>query len=159
MTALQSILVPVDGFPASLAALDHAVALAEDYGAKIELLQVIPDAAASAGVTGDTQGAVDAALERARLVLGERVARRTAKGEPVAQIIAAAAGFDLVVMGTNGRVGRLHEVLGSVAEGVVRNAPCPVLTVRDSRTGYQSFADRRHHRPSLAEQSRHSPAR
>ncbi len=65
----------------------------------------------------------------------------------------AGDGFDLIVMGTHGRVGRLHELLGSVAEGVVRNAPCPVLTVRDPREGYQSFAERRHHRPTVAEQA------
>lgn len=60
------------------------------------------------------------------------------------------------MMGTHGRVGRLYAILGSVAEGVVRNAPCPVLTVRDPSDGYQSFSDSRHHRPTLAEQAPHA---
>jgi nucleotide-binding universal stress UspA family protein len=153
MTSLQSILVPMDGSLASLAALEHAVTLAEDYGAKIEVLQVIPEAgAASTSTSQDGQGALDNAVERARSSLGNRLARRTATGDPLTRILdAAAEGVDLIVMGTHGHVGRLHEMLGSVAEGVVRNAPCPVLTVRDPRNGYQSFADRRHHRPSVAE--------
>ncbi len=62
---------------------------------------------------------------------------------------------DLIVIGTYGRIGRLHAMLGSVAEGVIRNAPCPVLVVRQPGSGYQSFAERRHGRPTLAEQHAH----
>jgi nucleotide-binding universal stress UspA family protein len=40
-------------------------------------------------------------------------------------------GYDLIVMGTHGRTGRAHSLAGSVAESVVRTAPCPVLTVRE----------------------------
>ena len=151
MTALQCILVPMDGSLACLAALDHAVALAEDYGAKVEVLHVLPEAGAeSTSSPDDGQGAVDIAIDGAQSLLGSRFARRTVTGDPLTRILdAASRGVDLIVMGTHGRVGRLHEMLGSVAEGVVRNAPCPVLTVRDSRNGSQSFADLRHHRPSM----------
>jgi nucleotide-binding universal stress UspA family protein len=155
MTALQSILVPLDGSAPSLAALEHALALAEDYGARIEVLDVIPPSdVIIAGARDEIERVVDAAVDRARAALGDRVSRRTVHGDPIRKIVETASeGFDLIVMGTHGRVGRLHAILGSVTEGVVRNAPCPVLTVRDPREGYQSFAERRHHRPSVAEQA------
>ena len=55
-----------------------------------------------------------------------------AGGRPEVAIVgfASTKGIDLVVMGTHGRVDREHMLTGSVAESVVRNAPCPVLTVR-----------------------------
>jgi nucleotide-binding universal stress UspA family protein len=46
---------------------------------------------------------------------------------------ASSRDIDLIVMGTHGRIDREHMLTGSVAEGVVRNAPCPVLTVRAGR--------------------------
>jgi nucleotide-binding universal stress UspA family protein len=56
-------------------------------------------------------------------------------GAPYATILTVAeqGKFDLVVMGTHGRTGHTHALLGSVAEKVVRHAPCPVLTVRAPR--------------------------
>jgi nucleotide-binding universal stress UspA family protein len=155
MTVLRSILVAVDGSAPSLAALEHAVALAEDYDATIEVLEVVPQADIFTPVEDDTARDLDAAVEHARVALGDRVTRRTIAGEPVATIVdVASGGHDLIVLGTHGRIGRLHSILGSVAEGVVRNAPCPVLTVRDPGDGYQSFAESRHHRPTVAEQAR-----
>ena len=55
-----------------------------------------------------------------------------AGGRPEVAIVefASTKGIDLIVMGTHGRVDREHMLTGSVAESVVRNAPCPVLTVR-----------------------------
>jgi nucleotide-binding universal stress UspA family protein len=55
-------------------------------------------------------------------------------GSPARTIVeyADANGFDLIVMGTHGRGGVAHLLLGSVAERVVRTARCPVLTVRDA---------------------------
>ena len=104
----------------------------------------------------DALRAMNDAVERARAVLGDRVSRRTIPGDPIRRIVEVAADGDyqLIVMGTHGRVGRLHALLGSVAEGVVRNAPCPVLTVREPGGEYQSFAERLHDIPSLAEQAR-----
>lgn len=154
MTALRTILVPVDGSLPSLAALDLALALAVDYDATVELLHVIPPPDTLVPIETDASlRFLDDALDRARDVIGDRASHRTVVGEPLREIVAAAGGgFDLIVMGTHGRTGRLHSLLGSVAEGVVRNAPCPVLTVRDPGHGYQSFAERIHNRPSLAEQ-------
>jgi nucleotide-binding universal stress UspA family protein len=58
-------------------------------------------------------------------------------GQPEVAIVAfaTASDIDLVVMGTHGRVDREHMLTGSVAESVVRNAPCPVLTVRATWEG------------------------
>lgn len=155
MATLSSILVPVDGSSSSLAALEHATALAEDYGAMVLVLHVIPEKdPRSAEVRDDFERTMEIAVERARAALGPHLLYRATVGDPLRAIVEAAGqDVDLIVMGTHGRVGRLHAMLGSVAEAVVRSAPCPVLTVRDSDGGYQSFAERRHGRPSLAEQA------
>jgi len=158
METLQSILVPFDGSPPSIAALDHAVALANDYGAGIAVLQVVPtEDPMNQNARDETERAMNDAFDQAHDQLGDRVVRRTVAGDPLQEIIEIAGeGFDLIVIGTHGRIGRLHELLGSVAEGVIRNAPCPVLTVRDrSANGYQSFSERRHHRPSLGDIAGH----
>lgn len=155
MPTLDSILVPVDGSPPSLAALEHAIALAEDYSARVNVLTVFPPTdPLSRDARADDERALDAALVRAHDVLGNRVSRETAVGDPLMEIIERAQkkGTDLIVIGTHGRIGRLHSLLGSTAEGVVRNAPCPVLTVRGTGEGYQGFAERRHHRASLGDQ-------
>jgi nucleotide-binding universal stress UspA family protein len=159
MPTLHTILVPIDGSPPSLAALEHAVVLADDYGAAIEVLHVHPSVDPLAPVArDDAQKAMDAAVTHVEACLANRVSRRDVVGDPVREIALAASSADLIVMGTHGRVGRLHSLLGSVAEGVVRNAPCPVMTVRESGPDYQSFAERRHHRPSLADQARERSA-
>lgn len=167
MSPFQSILVPVDGSPPSLAALEHAIVLAEDGDARVDALHVAVGEEFSVGAstpmtTGErleTDDALEAAIERARVRLDGRFSRRTVSGEPLRTIIETARDglYDLIVLGTHGRIGRLHALLGSVAEEVVRNAPCPVLTVREPDGGYQSFAERRHGRPSVSEASSHHP--
>lgn len=156
MPTLQTILVPIDGSPPSLAALQHAVVLAQDYGAEITALHVASDDDALTPVADEeVTRRMDAALDSARITLGEeRMFNRIVVGEPVKAIVEAAHDHDLIVIGTHGRVGRMHEILGSVAEGVVRNAPCPVLTVHDPAGDYQSFSESRHHRPSIGEMAR-----
>ena len=68
------------------------------------------------------------------------------EGDPLRTILETArlGNYDLIVMGTHGRVGRLHSLLGSVTEGVVRNAACPVLTVREPSGEEESFSERIH---------------
>jgi len=158
---LDSILVPVDGSSPSLAALEHAVVLAEDGSASIDILHV--DTADELGLATEAQDeiaeALDAAIDQAIARLGKRLSRRDVSGDPLRTIIETARDgrYDLIVIGTHGRIGRLHELLGSVAEGVVRNALCPVMTVREPGGGYQSFAERRHGRPSVSEPTPHHP--
>ncbi|MBN9162961.1 MAG: hypothetical protein BGO98_17285 [Myxococcales bacterium 68-20] len=164
MASIRTILVPIDGSPPSRAALEHAVALAaESTSTRVDVLHVeAPDEFETGSMTELAPSAreeirreMDCALAGAEARLGERVTRRTVPGDPLRRIIeiASEGGYELIVMGTHGRVGRLHMLLGSVAEGVVRNAPCPVLTVREPGGEYQSFAERLHERPSLAEQA------
>jgi nucleotide-binding universal stress UspA family protein len=156
MHTLRSILVPVDGSAASLSALDHAVALASDYGANIDIIHVVQaDEPLAADARAELESEMNAAVNMVCAELGDRASFRFVTGEPVREIVRAAASKPaaLIVIGTHGRSGRIHSMIGSVAEGVVRNAPCPVLTVRDSTGGYESFAERRHARPSLAEQT------
>jgi nucleotide-binding universal stress UspA family protein len=166
MASIRSILVPVDGSAPSTAALEHAIALAEECPTtRVDVLHVeSPDEFEFGSMTPMAPGAreqatmeMDAAVVRAKERLGDRASRRTVTGDPLRRIleVASEGDYELIVMGTHGRVGRLRELLGSVAEGVVRNAPCPVLTVREPGGEYQSFAERLHERPSLAEQIQH----
>jgi nucleotide-binding universal stress UspA family protein len=64
-----------------------------------------------------------------------QVEAATAIGEPAHEILAfaKAQSADLVVIGTHGRTGLQHALMGSVAERVVRRATCPVLTVRPAK--------------------------
>jgi nucleotide-binding universal stress UspA family protein len=116
-------------------------------GCAIELLHVIEDPVASDGWTleldfPDEQGIVNDLLQDSQQRL-ERLAAATppgastvsvkaSVGQPSATIVetAAADGCDLIVMGTHGRTGLPHALLGSVAERVVRTARCPVVTIR-----------------------------
>jgi len=146
MSHIQKILVPMDGSPASVAALEQAVTLAQDLGATLDVLHV--------NEPGESREMEDAlGIAKSRLL--ERLTRRTESGDPVKTIldIAATERAGLIVMGTHGRVGRLHALVGSVAEAVVRNAPCPVLTVRHPSGDEESFRERLHHRPGIARSS------
>ncbi len=150
MVSIRSILVPIDGSHAAIAALEHAVAFAQEHAdTRIDTLHVEEPEQLKAGSVGSAPGAqkeenrvIDAALERARARLGDRISTRKVAGDPLRSIIEIAnkGTYELIVMGTHGRSGRLHMMLGSVAAGVVRNAPCPVLTVREPGEAYRSFA-------------------
>lgn len=160
METLRSILVPIDGSPPSIAALDHAITLAMDYGARIDVLHVLPSDDPLSPAARDTlEAAIIGAVNHARSLLYDRIELHQLSGIPEREIIEFASDepVDMIVIGTHGRVGRLHSLLGSVAEAVVRNAPCPVLTVRDPTAGYQSFAERRHGRPTIAEHPQGRP--
>jgi len=143
----RKILVPVDFSAASCAALEHALLLAGRLDASIEVLHVwqTPDMPPSTlriapqgierGIGAYARAAAERALSefcapyadedvpfRAELVFGQPV--------PVIRARAEEGGHDLLVMGTQGRGGLPRLLLGSVAEELVRSAPCPVLTVR-----------------------------
>lgn len=164
MSRIKHILVPVDGSACSRAALAQAVQLADDLGAEIEVLHVrAPDqfgvgsttaVAASAQESFDHE--MDDAIAAAEECLHERLRRVIDTGDPVRKILERAASddVDLVVLGTHGRSGRLRELVGSVAENVVRNSRCPVLTVRRAEGDEESFSERIHHRPTLGDQTR-----
>ena len=147
MIDLHRILVPTDFSKHSHNALTYAVAFAEKFGAELYLLHVvqdlalfIPEAVSVAPPVGPPVEQMTAAVREAllRLVQENNLGRFTVhtevrEGTPFYEIIqfAKEAGIDLIIMGTHGRSGLAHVLLGSVTERVVRKAPCPVLTVRD----------------------------
>lgn len=122
------ILVPTDFSPLSALALDHAVALASLCRASIHLVHVHADSSPP-GAGGEPRlAALVSRCGGDRLVVTSQVCA----GPPAATIVQVAAdrAVDLIVIGTHGRQGLAHLMLGSVAEQVVRTAPCPVLIVR-----------------------------
>ncbi len=145
MTRLKRILVPLDFSEQSLRALAYAKTLAKPFAASLDLIHVVPNPYVTdpTGLyTGLPQSFLDELDQNARTQLSAVLtgdehqafsARRiVAVGDPLFEIVeyARREPVDLIVMGTHGRTGISHLVLGSVAERVVRTAPCPVLTVR-----------------------------
>ena len=132
--AIGRILVPVDFSDCSLAALDHAASLAQRFGASIHVLHVWDhrdQTLAHFAQTGAGE-AMDSVLGDLEQHGVGGVRGRLASGDPSETIIQIAREehYDLIVMGTHGHSGLVHLLHGSVAEKVVRRAPCPVLTVR-----------------------------
>ena len=140
----QHCLVPIDFSEYSLHALDYAVELAGKLDARLTLLHVIqslPVGGADMGVTLPYAYIenLEAELRRSLESYCERITAKgllsasvIVHGVPFQEIIetARARQVDLIIMGTHGRTGILHVLLGSVAEKVVRLAPCPVLVTR-----------------------------
>jgi len=138
MIVVKNILVATDFEPASDAALTYGRALAKTFGARLHLLHVAENDFLRASVTDPhvLKAAVARRLNE-RLTAEDRQVRRARATLEVsdrpADTIARYAKheqIDLIVMGTHGRTGVTHLLMGSVAEHVVRTAPCPVLIVR-----------------------------
>jgi universal stress protein A len=148
MSAIKRVLVPIDFSPASTIAFQYAVDLASRQGATVHLLHVVDEArlgmATPEGFYADVPGLGASLIKEALARLGRLVSTSGALdpapttevlvGRPVEEIArtATARGTDLIVMGTHGRSGVAHLILGSVTERVLRVAPCAVLTVRDT---------------------------
>jgi len=135
---VKRILVPIDFSGPSLAGLDYAVELSQRVNATllvVFVVEVIYYAAENVGRLLEEQRRL-AETDLARLA--DRFARRGVEIETVLETglpaqaivdVARRRDVDLIVMATHGRTGFSHLFLGSVAEKVVRSAPCPVLTV------------------------------
>jgi glycine betaine transporter len=149
--AVTRILVPVDFSPHSERAVQYAATLADRLGASLKLIHVVEDPYASGAwssevFTPNIPELLDtliadsrrrlAALKEVLVRDGQRAEIEVIKGNSADSIVehAKEGRFDLIVMGTHGRRGVAHAILGSVAERVVRTAGCPVLTVRDTET-------------------------
>src|SRR5262245_46234141 len=146
MLPIKRILVPTDFGECSAPAVRLAAELADKFGAELVLLHVVqdlalamPDAVMPTPVPGpDLNQLTNAAktglsnvIQREQLTrLKPRVEVRI--GSPVPEIVAAATDLkaDLLCVGTHGRTGLAHLILGSQAERIIREAPCPVLTVK-----------------------------
>jgi universal stress protein A len=142
---IRRILAPTDFSELSTQGLKSALELAQTFGAKLLLLHVVePPAYPVEGIVPSHLGAPllddlerQASNELAQILpevqgSGVDVARRVAVGIPYRKIVEVAEEekADLIVMTTHGRTGLSHLVMGSVAEKIVRTAPCPVLTMR-----------------------------
>ena len=149
MIRLNTILLPTDGSECSHKAMNYAVSFAKQYGGRIVALNVIDQR-----LEEQTRNAVielghelmrrlhDGYTREARRILQEvadagarasvPVETRMVKGNPFDEIVRLGRELpaDLIVIGTHGHTGVSHLLLGSVAEKVVRRAPCPVLSVR-----------------------------
>jgi len=139
MTIATKILVPTDLGDAAEHALDYALELARGTGGRVYLLHVVPLPAGGFSELGALSREAEARLleahQRAVNALAEprgAVAMLVRRGDPRDAIPEAAEGLDadLIVIATHGRRAISRLLLGSVAESVVRTAPCPVLTVR-----------------------------
>lgn len=138
------ILAPTDFSDASRAALEEAIALARRWGTRLVLLHVIEPIVQAYAWATDLAGGEIYVVEPAELqpewdaliatldLNGVQWEQQTIKGEVSSTVAAAAQSFaaDLIIMGTHGRTGLTHALLGSVAEGVARAAETSVLTVR-----------------------------
>jgi universal stress protein A len=146
MQPIQRILCPVDFSPISSNALAYAERLASSMGAKLVLLHAfdMPATATYADVQNPANPTVRQLLDDLPLSLPETMAARVLHAGPPGQVICWLAqdrGCDLIVMGTHGRTGLTHLLLGSVAEYVVRHARCPVLTVRSHSANEPALAE------------------
>lgn len=142
--AIERILVPTDFSATSEKAVRYAVEMARVFSAEVVLLHVFDERVvdniyhihelsperARAEMRKSAEKSM-AALMEADWAGGVPMSARYAEGLPPVAVKDAAAEVDadLVVMGTHGRTGITHLLYGSTAEGVVRGAPCPVLTV------------------------------
>jgi nucleotide-binding universal stress UspA family protein len=141
--SFTKILCPIDFSAGSQQAMRVAVRLANERGSELVLLHAwhVPPMAFSGEyllsadfiqeMNDAAQRSLDVALHDATALGAKRATAKLATGVPWNTITESAeAGFDLIVIGTHGRTGLPRFLLGSVAERVVRHAPCSVLTVR-----------------------------
>ena len=145
MILIKNVLVATDFSEPSEAALNYGRELARTFTATLHVLHVADNVTFQYGVEGystllpEMQADVEEAARRQldRLITEEDRTALRAKpaivtaGPKAAAIVdyASAHQIDLIVMGTHGRGGISHVLIGSVAERVVRTATCPVLTV------------------------------
>ncbi len=143
MAEIKKILFPVDFTNSSRKIIPHLLLFAQKFGAEIHLLHVVRGPEEFSGfemgaawwstyekeLIEGAQKAMDRLVEEA--LSGHSVITKVLMGDIVEEILnyAKGAGIQLIVMGTHGRKGLEKVMFGSVAEGVVKSADCPVLTI------------------------------
>jgi nucleotide-binding universal stress UspA family protein len=145
MISLKKILCPIDHSDCSKEALKYAVSFAMKDEAKLYLMHIIDIRSFNDSVVAMSQQVPDEeTLELLRIKLLDCIPEEirddmnveafVVQGIPFAEIISTARekDIDMIVIGSHGRTGLKHMMLGSVSEKVVRKAPCPVLTVRQT---------------------------
>ncbi len=152
MIQIKKVVHPTDFSDNSKEALQYAIAICEWHKAELILLhvcEVLEFAPPEYYMDKDEasrqlQERVDAAKNELERIAGEHrkdglhVTALVATGKPFVEIIRTAKeqNADMIVLGTHGRTGLAHILIGSTAEKVVRKAPCPVLTIRPSKHKY-----------------------
>lgn len=156
---INQIVCATDFSETSQRALEYATELTDKFDAELHLLHVIRDPATEMPYYGDglvfpaylehtaeRQEELEAAAYKQMNPLidndwsaAHRVAMAVEHGVPFVQIVrfAKSVSADLIVLGTHGRTGLKHMLLGSVAERVVQHAPCAVLTVRPEKHEFE----------------------
>jgi nucleotide-binding universal stress UspA family protein len=142
---IKCILLPTDFSADSASATQYARELVTRFDAELHVLHTLEVHLASTPAFAmglalptylqESRAAAEKALEGVpdpRWPAGRKVVRAVVEGSPKVEIVryARTQQIDLIVLATHGRSGLAHVVIGSVAENVVRTAPCPVLTVR-----------------------------
>ena len=135
MIRIRKILYATDFSPYSNQAYFHAVALAESHGASLTILFVYPGGFGSPETAGDGEDRSywQEQLQQIRPVNEDiHTDHVLLEGDPASEIVnyARESGSDLIVMGTHGRTGLERLLMGSVAEKVMRDAPCSVLVAK-----------------------------
>ena len=144
MLVIHRILCAVDFSEPAERALEYALGLAERLGAQVDVIHVFqfPTFALEDGALDLPPFLQENLSKRLRERLeqfvlekageGSKTTAQVIEGVPYVEIMEAAKGRDLIVMGTHGRTGLSHLWLGSVAERVVRGSEVPVLTIRSA---------------------------
>jgi universal stress protein A len=139
---LQTICVPLDFSDTSAAALSYAKALADAFHAKLHLLHVLVNWFPDGDFPVNPQVYVELEKSARKQLDNQLTNQESQKYQAHLELVSGTSEFveivryardrkiDLIVMGTHGRGPIAHMLMGSVAEKVVRKAPCPVLTVR-----------------------------
>jgi nucleotide-binding universal stress UspA family protein len=157
--SITRILVPVDFSGHAERAFEYAAMLGRQFDASLELVHVV-DAYSSASWGSEVcnpniqelmEDLIADAHDRLRHIRdlaateGDRVELAVLTGPPAQAIVdrAEIGSCDLIVMGTHGRTGIAHALMGSVAERVVRSAGCPVITVRQTAVARTVGPDKR----------------
>lgn len=146
MNQFKKVLIPTDGSENTRAAIAQGLELAKLMGAEVTALYVVDQTSFVNFPMDSTVVSIYSLLEKEGkdaidyvvnegAKLGVKVTPKIEEGSPAKKIVDEAKDHDLVVMGTLGRTGISKLLLGSVAERVVRFAPCPVLVVRAEPVG------------------------
>lgn len=146
MITLKKVLLATDFSDCAKTAQEYATAFADQFQAELHVLHVVVDTSLMAAEYGSALSLPPDYVEQVRneakksldAILADSVKRggpgisAIREGNPPHEIVryASETGIDLIVLGTHGRGGFMHLLLGSCAEKVVRKAPCPVLTIR-----------------------------
>lgn len=147
MIQINRILVPFDFSEFGKHALRYGCEFARRFGSELHVLNVVediypmvPEAGLLLPAQGDYLAQMQESARKALAILPptewcqgvSQIVRHVGTGAPFLEVIryAREQEIDLIVIGTHGRTGLVHMLMGSVAEKIVRKSPCPVLTVR-----------------------------